>query len=103
MRPGVHRQPGGIALRIVRACRKLGLECVVRASELDRDGLAARTADPAVTVGPGLAGQSYLRPEVIVEAALGTGCDAIHPGYGFLAENPPRPACRCFPARRPAP
>jgi acetyl-CoA carboxylase biotin carboxylase subunit len=50
--------------------------------------MAARSADRAVTIGPGPASQSYLRPEVIVQAALGTGCDAIHPGYGFLAENP---------------
>jgi acetyl-CoA carboxylase biotin carboxylase subunit len=79
---------GEIALRIVRACRKLGLESVVGASEADRDGLAARQADRAVCIGPAPAAQSYLRPEVIVQAALGTGCDAIHPGYGFLAENP---------------
>jgi acetyl-CoA carboxylase biotin carboxylase subunit len=79
---------GEIALRVVRACRKLGLECVVGASEVDRDGMAARSADRVVTIGPGPAAQSYLRPEVIVQAALGTGCDAIHPGYGFLAENP---------------
>jgi acetyl-CoA carboxylase biotin carboxylase subunit len=79
---------GEIAVRIVRACRKLGLECVVGASEVDRDGMAARSADRAVTIGPGPAALSYLRPEVIVQAALRTGCDAIHPGYGFLAENP---------------
>jgi acetyl-CoA carboxylase biotin carboxylase subunit len=79
---------GEIALRIVRACRKLGLECVVGCSEADRGGLAARSADRAVCIGPGPAGQSYLRDDLIVQAALGTGCDAIHPGYGFLAESP---------------
>ncbi len=79
---------GEIAVRIVRACRALGLECVVGASAADREGMAARLADGAVTIGPGPATQSYLRPELIVHAALGTGCDAIHPGYGFLSESP---------------
>ncbi len=79
---------GEIALRIVRACRELGLESVVGASEPDRDGLAARRADRVVVLGPGPAGESYLRDDVVVQAALGTGCDAIHPGYGFLAESP---------------
>jgi acetyl-CoA carboxylase, biotin carboxylase subunit len=79
---------GEIALRIVNACRQLGIESVVGCSDVDRDGLAARTADRAVVIGPGPAAQSYLRVEAIVQAALGTGCDAIHPGYGFLAENP---------------
>jgi acetyl-CoA carboxylase, biotin carboxylase subunit len=79
---------GEIALRVIRACRGLGLETVVGASEADRDALAARSADQAVCLGPGPANQSYLRPEVVVAAALGTGCDALHPGYGFLAESP---------------
>jgi acetyl-CoA carboxylase biotin carboxylase subunit len=79
---------GEIALRIVRACRELGLESVVGCSDVDRDGLAARSADRSVVIGPGPASQSYLRDDVVVQAALGTGCDAIHPGYGFLAENP---------------
>jgi acetyl-CoA carboxylase biotin carboxylase subunit len=79
---------GEIALRIVRACRKLGLECVVGASEIDVDGPAARIADRLVCIGPAPAEQSYLRHDAVVHAALGTGCDAIHPGYGFLAENP---------------
>ena len=57
-------------------------------SEVDRDGLAARSADRAVVLGPGPATQSYLRDDVVVQAALGTGCDAIHPGYGFLSESP---------------
>ncbi len=79
---------GEIAVRIVRACRKLGLEAVVGASEPDMDGMAAQLADRVVCIGPGPASESYLRHDTIVQAALGTGCDAIHPGYGFLAENP---------------
>jgi acetyl-CoA carboxylase, biotin carboxylase subunit len=79
---------GEIALRIVRACRELGLESVVGTSDVDREGLAARSADRAVVLGPGPAAQSYLRDDVVVQAALGTGCDAIHPGYGFLSESP---------------
>ena len=79
---------GEIALRIVTACEELGLESVVGTSDIDRDGLAARCADRAVVIGPGPASQSYLRDDVVVQAALGTGCDAIHPGYGFLAESP---------------
>jgi acetyl-CoA carboxylase, biotin carboxylase subunit len=79
---------GEIALRIVRACRELGLESVVGASDVDRDGLAARSADRVVCIGPGPAAESYLRDDLVVQAALGTGCDAIHPGYGFLAESP---------------
>jgi acetyl-CoA carboxylase biotin carboxylase subunit len=79
---------GEIALRIVRACHKLGLECVLGASEVDLEGPAARLADRVVCIGPAAAEQSYLRHDTVVHAALGTGCDAIHPGYGFLAENP---------------
>ena len=79
---------GEIALRIVRACRKLGLECVVGASAIDVDAPAARIADRVVCIGPAPPEQSYLRHDAVVHAALATGCDAIHPGYGFLAENP---------------
>jgi acetyl-CoA carboxylase, biotin carboxylase subunit len=79
---------GEIALRIVTACQELGLEAVVGTSEVDRNGLAARRADRAVTIGPAPAAQSYLRDDLVVQAALGTGCDAIHPGYGFLSESP---------------
>jgi acetyl-CoA carboxylase biotin carboxylase subunit len=79
---------GEIAVRIVRACRAVGAEAVVGVSDVDRDSAAARLADRAVCIGPARASQSYLRPETIVQAALGTGCDAIHPGYGFLSENP---------------
>ena len=79
---------GEIALRIVSACEELGIESVVGASEADMQGLAARRADRTVCIGPGPAAQSYLRDDVVVQAALGTGCDAIHPGYGFLSESP---------------
>jgi acetyl-CoA carboxylase biotin carboxylase subunit len=79
---------GEIAVRIVRACRTLALEAVVGVSDVDRDSAAARLADRAVCIGPARATDSYLRPETIVQAALGTGCEAIHPGYGFLSENP---------------
>jgi acetyl-CoA carboxylase biotin carboxylase subunit len=79
---------GEIAVRIVRACRALGLEAVVGVSEVDRESMAARLADRAVCIGPARASESYLKPETIVHAALATGCDAIHPGYGFLSENP---------------
>jgi acetyl-CoA carboxylase biotin carboxylase subunit len=79
---------GEIAVRIVAACRAAGLECVVGASQADLDGLAARQADRVVCIGPPPASESYLRVETIVAAALGSGCDAIHPGYGFLAESP---------------
>jgi acetyl-CoA carboxylase, biotin carboxylase subunit len=79
---------GEIALRIVHACDRLGIESVVGASDVDRDGLAARRADQVVCIGPGPAAESYLRDDLVVQAALGTGCDAIHPGYGFLSESP---------------
>src|SRR5207248_9608457 len=69
-------------------CQELKLETVVGTSDADRCGLAARRADRAVCLGPGPAAQSYLRDDLVVQAALGTGCDAIHPGYGFLAESP---------------
>jgi acetyl-CoA carboxylase biotin carboxylase subunit len=79
---------GEIALRIVRACRALGLESVVACSDADRGALPAREADGAVVIGPGPSSQSYLRDDAVVHAALGTHCDAIHPGYGFLSESP---------------
>lgn len=78
---------GEIAVRIVRGCREAGIESVVGASEVDRDGTAARMADRVVCIGPSPATESYLRDDLVVQAALGTGCDAIHPGYGFLSES----------------
>jgi acetyl-CoA carboxylase biotin carboxylase subunit len=80
---------GEIAVRIVSACRTLGLETVAAVSDADRDSLAARVADHAVVVGPAPAAQSYLRAERLVEAALVHGCEAVHPGYGFLSERAP--------------
>jgi acetyl-CoA carboxylase, biotin carboxylase subunit len=79
---------GEIALRIVNACHKLGLQAVVGASEADMQGMAARAADRVVCIGPGPASASYLRDDIIVHAALSTRCDTIHPGYGFLSESP---------------
>src|SRR3954466_5038481 len=78
---------GEIALRILRACRDLGIPAVVAYSDADRESLAVQLADEAVCIGPGPAGQSYLKRAAVMEAARLTGCDAIHPGYGFLAEN----------------
>jgi acetyl-CoA carboxylase biotin carboxylase subunit len=78
---------GEIAVRIIRACRALGVEAVVGVSEADRESLAAKIADRAVCIGPAPAAQSYLKMEAVVTAAKGTGCDAIHPGYGFLSER----------------
>jgi acetyl-CoA carboxylase biotin carboxylase subunit len=78
---------GEIAVRIVRACRALDIESVVAFSEADRDSLAVRSADRAVCIGPARSQDSYLNQAAILTAALGTGADAVHPGYGFLAEN----------------
>jgi acetyl-CoA carboxylase biotin carboxylase subunit len=79
---------GEIAVRIVRACQELGIQSVVAFSEADRDSLAVRLADEAVCIGPPAAAKSYLNPPALISAALITGCDGIHPGYGFLSENP---------------
>ncbi|MEJ2586899.1 MAG: acetyl-CoA carboxylase biotin carboxylase subunit [Deltaproteobacteria bacterium] len=79
---------GEIAVRIIRACQELGIETVVTVSEADTESLAAKLADRAVCIGPPSPRESYLKVNTIVTAALGTGSDAIHPGYGFLAEQP---------------
>jgi acetyl-CoA carboxylase, biotin carboxylase subunit len=78
---------GEIALRIVRAAHTLGMEAVLAASAVDRDSMAARAADRTVVIGPSPARDSYLNPRLIVHAAKSTGCDALHPGYGFLSER----------------
>ena len=79
---------GEIAVRIVRACREEGVEAVVAVSDADEDSLAARLADGIVHIGPPSPAQSYLRVGQIVCAALLARCDAVHPGYGFLSEQP---------------
>src|SRR5512143_2773381 len=78
---------GEIALRVLRACRTLGVEAVVAYSEADRDTLAVRLADEAICIGPADARRSYLSAPAIISAAMVTGCEAIHPGYGFLSED----------------
>ena len=78
---------GEIALRILRACRTMGIGAVLAYSEADRDSLAARLADEAICIGPPDARRSYLSASALISAAIGTGCDAIHPGYGFLSED----------------
>jgi acetyl-CoA carboxylase biotin carboxylase subunit len=78
---------GEIALRVIRACRELGIESVLAHSEADATSLPARLADRTVCIGSAPAASSYLSKERIVGAAVAFGVDAIHPGYGFLAEN----------------
>src|SRR4051812_34528236 len=78
---------GEIAVRIIRACQKLGLETVIGVSTADRSSLGATLADRAVCIGPPAAGATYLNQRAIVHAAQATRCDALHPGYGFLAER----------------
>jgi acetyl-CoA carboxylase biotin carboxylase subunit len=78
---------GEIALRILRACRTLGVEAVVAYSEADRDSLPVQLADEAICVGPADAKRSYLSAPALISAAVITGCDAVHPGYGFLSED----------------
>ena len=78
---------GEIALRILRTCSQLGVEAVVAYSEADRDSLPVQLADEAICIGPADARRSYLSAPAVISAALVTGCDAIHPGYGFLSED----------------
>jgi acetyl-CoA carboxylase biotin carboxylase subunit len=78
---------GEIALRIMRACHELGVPVVVAHSEEDRDSLPVRLADESICIGPASTAKSYLNIPNIVTAALVSGADAIHPGYGFLSEN----------------
>lgn len=78
---------GEIAVRIIRACRELGIRTVAVYSEIDRDSLHKELADEAVCIGPAPSNKSYLNVKAIIESACLTGCDGIHPGYGFLSEN----------------
>ncbi|MDR3149060.1 MAG: acetyl-CoA carboxylase biotin carboxylase subunit [Oscillospiraceae bacterium] len=79
---------GEIAVRIIRSCRDMNIEMVTVYSEADRDSLFASLATESVCIGPAKVADSYLNQNNIISAALKTGCDAIHPGYGFLSENP---------------
>ena len=78
---------GEIALRIIRSCKELGIKTVAVYSEADKDSLHVTFADEAVCIGPAQSSESYLKIPLIISAAQITGADAIHPGYGFLAEN----------------
>ena len=78
---------GEIAVRIIRACQSLAIETVAAVSEADRESMAARLANRAVCIGPARSIDSYLKVENLIAAAQGTGCDALHPGYGFLSER----------------
>ncbi|RIK86568.1 MAG: acetyl-CoA carboxylase biotin carboxylase subunit [Hyphomicrobiales bacterium] len=79
---------GEIALRILRTAKRLGIETVLGVSDADRDSAPARLADRAVVLGPAQATKSYLDVNLVLHAATATGCDALHPGYGFLSEKP---------------
>jgi acetyl-CoA carboxylase biotin carboxylase subunit len=79
---------GEIAVRVIRALHELGVEAVAIYSTADKDALHVQMADHAVHIGPPSAAESYLRIPSVIAAANTTGCDAVHPGYGFLAENP---------------
>ena len=78
---------GEVAVRIIRACRELGIETVAIYSEADKEALHVRLADRAVCIGPAKMSKSYLNIKNIIETACLTGCDSIHPGFGFLSEN----------------
>jgi acetyl-CoA carboxylase, biotin carboxylase subunit len=78
---------GEIALRVIRACKEMGIPTVIAHSQADRDSLPVQLADERICIGPAASGKSYLNIPNIISAALITGAEAIHPGYGFLSEN----------------
>ena len=78
---------GEIAVRIIRTCREMGIATVAVYSEIDKDSLHTKLADEAICIGPAPSSKSYLNMKNILEAAVITGADSIHPGFGFLAEN----------------
>ena len=78
---------GEIAVRIIRACREMGIETVAVYSEADKDALHTKLADEAICIGPAASAESYLSMERIISATVVSGADAIHPGFGFLSEN----------------
>src|SRR2546428_11202087 len=79
---------GEIALRVARACRELGVRCVAVYSTADAESAVVRFADEAVQIGPPATSRSYLHIPSLIGAAMKTGADAVHPGYGFLSEDP---------------
>ncbi|EOD00986.1 acetyl-CoA carboxylase biotin carboxylase subunit [Caldisalinibacter kiritimatiensis] len=79
---------GEIAVRIIRACKELGIQTVAVYSDIDKDSLHVHMADEAICIGPAISTKSYLKIENIISAAKATKAEAIHPGYGFLSENP---------------
>src|SRR5262249_49507276 len=79
---------GEIALRVARACRELGIKSVAVYSTADAESAVVKFADEAVQIGPPAVGRSYLHIPSLIGAALKTGADALHPGYGFLSEDP---------------
>src|ERR671937_803946 len=79
---------GEVAVRVIRALHELGVEAVAVYSTADAAALHVRLADRAVCIGPPAAAESYLNVPSVVAAGVTTGCEAVHPGYGFLSENP---------------
>src|SRR5690349_5608094 len=83
---------GEIAVRVIRACREMGIASVAVYSDADTRAFHTTLADHRVRIGPAAAAESYLSVDAIIDAARSTGAEAVHPGYGFLSENPSLPA-----------